>query len=125
MTGFIPAGVDALWTLLRTGHVARPGVLLVLVGAVGHFLMILGCLVCFLRRHPKLRQWAEFLGGAVLAVAALALISPLRHHEQALPLDIVGGLLCGREPLDAQRGVHLLDPRHDLPSRPPSRPRDS
>jgi hypothetical protein len=74
--------------LLRTGHLARPVLLLILVGAGGHFLMIPGCLVCFLRRNPKLRQWAEFLGGAVLAVSALVLISPLRTHDLPLPLDI-------------------------------------
>jgi hypothetical protein len=87
-TGFIAAGVDALWTLLRTGHLARPVLVLILVGAAGHFLMILGCLVGFLRRKPKLRQWAEFCGGGVLLFLALVLISPLRHHRMPLPLDI-------------------------------------
>jgi hypothetical protein len=87
-TGFIAAGVDALWALLRTGHLARPVLLLILVGAGGHFLMILGCLLCFLRRKPKLRQWAEFCGGAALVFLALVLISPLRHHQLPLPLDI-------------------------------------
>jgi len=89
VTTFIPAGVDALRTSLRTGHLARPDLLLVLVAAGGHFLMILGCLVCFLRRNPKLRQWAEFLGGAVLVVSALALIRLPRIHEPPHPLDIV------------------------------------
>lgn len=87
-TGFIAAGVDALWTLLLTGHLAEPVLLLILVGAGGHFLMILGCLVCFLRRKPNRRQWAEFFGGAALAFFAMVLISPLRHHKQPLPLDI-------------------------------------
>jgi hypothetical protein len=89
-TGFIAAGVDALWASLRTGHLARPVLLLILVGAGGHFLMILGCLVCFLRGKPKLRRWAEFFGGAALAVFALVLLSPLRHHQLPLPLDIAG-----------------------------------
>lgn len=87
-TGFIGGGVVALGAWLRTGHLARPDLLLVLVGAGGHFLMILGCLVCFLRVGPKLRQWVELLGGAVLAFAALVLISPLRTHHLPLPLDI-------------------------------------
>jgi hypothetical protein len=89
-TGFIAAGVDALWAWLRTGHLARPVLLLILVGAAGHFLMILGCLVAFLRGNPKLRRWAEFVGGAALLVVALVLISPLRHHQLPLPLDIAG-----------------------------------
>jgi hypothetical protein len=88
VTGFIPAGVDALRAALRTGHLARPALLLILVGAAGHFLMILGCLVGFLRGRPKRRQWAQFLGGAVLILAALALISPLRTNTVARPLDV-------------------------------------
>ncbi|HEX4965391.1 MAG TPA: hypothetical protein VF173_31565 [Thermoanaerobaculia bacterium] len=88
VTTFIGSGVDALLALLRTGHSAKPGLLLVLVGASGHFLMIAGCLVCFLRLRPRLRQWAELLGGAVLAVLALLLISPLRTHKLPLPLDL-------------------------------------
>ena len=33
----VAAGVDALWAWLRTGHLARPVLLLILVGAAGHF----------------------------------------------------------------------------------------
>jgi len=103
-TGFIPAGVGALGTSLHTGHLARPALLLVLVGAGGHFLMIAGCLAGFLRRAPKPRQWAALLGGAVLAVAALALISLLRTHKLPLPLDIdsrhdAGSALSPRSPM--------------------------
>ncbi|HXA17547.1 MAG TPA: hypothetical protein VN380_11175 [Thermoanaerobaculia bacterium] len=87
-TGFIRGGIDVLLQLPRTEHFAKPGLLLVLVGAAGHFLMIAGCLVCFLRRGPKLRQWGKFLGGGVLGVCALVMISPLRTHALPLPLDI-------------------------------------
>jgi hypothetical protein len=93
-TGFIAAGAEALRATMRTGHLAHPALLLILVGAGGHFLMIAGCLVGILRRGPKLRQWAEFLGGAILVMSALLLISPLRHHALLLPLDV--------------------DPRHDV-----------
>lgn len=88
-TGFIRGGIDVLLQLPRTEHFAKPGLLLVLVGAAGHFLMIAGCLVCFLRRSPKLRQWGEFLGGSVLGFCALLIISPLRTHALPLPLDII------------------------------------
>jgi hypothetical protein len=68
----------------------RPVLLLVLVGAAGHFLMITGCLAGFLRPGGGRRPWARFLGGAVLGIAALALITPLRLrlHRQPLPLDV-------------------------------------
>lgn len=93
-TGFIAAGAEALRESIHTGHLAHPALLLILVGAGGHFLMIAGCLAGLLRRGPKLRQWAEFLGGAILIFSALLLISPLRAHKLPLPLDV--------------------DPRHDV-----------
>jgi hypothetical protein len=89
-TGFIAAGIQALHTVLSTGHILRPVLLLILVGAAGHFLMIAGCLACFFRSIGARRQWARFVGGAILGMIALALISPLRFrlHEQPLPLDV-------------------------------------
>jgi len=87
-TGFIRGGIDVLLESPRTEHFAKPGLLLVLVGAAGHFLMIAGCLVCFLRRGPKLRQWGAFLGGGILGFCALLIISPLRTHALPLPLDV-------------------------------------
>lgn len=88
ITGFVAGGLHALHMLLRTGRISRPVLLLILVGAAGHFLMIVGCLAGFSRTGPRLRQWAGLLGGAILGVAALALISPLRHHQVPLPLDV-------------------------------------
>src|ERR1700686_4913206 len=73
-TGFIRGGIDILLNLPRTEHFSKPGLLLVLVGAAGHFLMIAGCLACFLRRGPRLRQWGAFLGGGVLGFCALLII---------------------------------------------------
>jgi hypothetical protein len=96
-TGFIRGGIDVLLQLPRTEHFSKPGLLLVLVGASGHFLMIAGCLVCFLRRGPKLRQWGAFLGGGVLGFCALLIISPLRTHALPLPLDITSRHARGRE----------------------------
>ena len=89
-TGFIPAGVHALYVTLSTGHILRPALLLVLVGAAGHFVMIAGCLASFYRPNSGRRKWVRFLCGAGLGIIALALISPLRFrlHEQPLPLDV-------------------------------------
>ena len=87
-TGFIAGGLESLWVLLRTGHLSRPALLLVLIGAFGHFLMIAGCLVGFLGTRSEARSWGKFFLGAVLVFLVLAAISPLRHHPIALPLDI-------------------------------------
>jgi hypothetical protein len=89
-TGFIAAGLHTLRAVVSTGHIQRPVLLLILVGAAGHFLMIAGCLISFFRSSRGRRRWALFLGGAILGVIALAIITPLRLrlHEEPLPLDV-------------------------------------
>jgi hypothetical protein len=85
VTTFIAAGLHQLEELLRTGQLARPDLLVALFAAVGHFLMIAGCLVCFLRLRPKLRQWTEFVTAGVLAVAYFVVII-LTTGPQYIPL---------------------------------------
>jgi len=89
-TGFIAGGFRSLSLTVTTGHIVRPVLLLVLLGATGHFLMIAGCLAGFFRSGNGRPRWFGFLGGALLGVIALALISPLRFrlHRQPLPLDV-------------------------------------
>jgi len=89
-TGFIAAALDAVRTGIRTGHVVRPVLLLILLGAAGHFLMIAGCLAGLHRSTGGRRSRALFLAGAILGFLALASISPLRFrlHEEPLPLDV-------------------------------------
>src|SRR5258708_9299834 len=77
-TGFIAAALHTLHTVLSTGHILRPVLLLVLVGAAWHFLMIAGCLASFFRSSSGRRQWARFLGGGSLWPPAPLLLRPLR-----------------------------------------------
>jgi hypothetical protein len=74
VTTFIRAGLEQLMTLVRTGQLQRPDLLVAVIAAAGHFLMIVACLVGFLRTGPNLRRWGQFLGGGVLAVAYLVAI---------------------------------------------------
>jgi hypothetical protein len=74
VTTFIAAGLHQLAELLRTGRLGRPDLLIAVFAAAGHFLMIVGCLVCFLHLKPKRRQWAEFVAAGVFAVAYFVLI---------------------------------------------------
>jgi hypothetical protein len=53
------------------GDIARPNVALQLFGAVGHFLIILACVVGFSRTRPAGGQWAKFFAGGVIAVGYL------------------------------------------------------
>lgn len=88
VTGFAAGGLQALLELVRGGRLTHPALLLVLVGTVGHFLMIVGCAVGFLRRRPRPGDWWRLVGGAILLILALVAIFPLRTHSTPLPLDV-------------------------------------
>jgi len=69
VTTFIRAGAEQFLNLVQTGQLARPDLALGLVAAVGHFLLIGACVVAFLKTKPTAREWGQFVGGGVLAVA--------------------------------------------------------
>jgi len=74
LTHLMQTGTEQLWSLLRTGHASRLVPITVAVGGLGHFVLILACLVGFLRLRPGLHQWLRFIAGGVLAMAYLALV---------------------------------------------------
>jgi hypothetical protein len=74
ITTFIKAGLEQLSTLVRTGRLHQPDLLIAVIAAAGHFLLIIACLAGFFRLRPKARQWAQFIAGGVLAVAYFATI---------------------------------------------------
>jgi hypothetical protein len=74
VTHLMQAGLSELWSLLRTGQVKRPDTLMVLVGGIGHFILIIACLAAISHRHTDNRRWWKFAGGGVLALAYFALI---------------------------------------------------
>jgi hypothetical protein len=74
VTTFIRVGLEQLMTLVRTGQLQRPDLLVAVIAAADHFLMIGACLVGFLRTGPNPRRWGQFVGGGVLAVAYLVAI---------------------------------------------------
>jgi hypothetical protein len=47
---------------------------MVLVGGIGHFLLIVACIAGFLQLKPRMTQWGQFIGGGLLALAYFALI---------------------------------------------------
>lgn len=55
--------------LLRTGHVSRPETMTVMVGGMAHFLIIVACVAGFLHLRPRGKQWGQFFGGGILALA--------------------------------------------------------
>ena len=69
VTTFIKAGLDQLVTLLQTGELQRPDLLIAVVAAGGHFLLLAACVAGFLRTRPKAVQWGQFVAGGVIAIA--------------------------------------------------------
>lgn len=75
------------------GNISDPGDALQLFATLGHFIMIVACLVGFARTRPAGRQVAAFFGGGVIAVGfVLAMVwtvgppEAAQHIKQALGL---------------------------------------
>jgi len=72
---FGTAAIEAIGTLARTGAMQRPDVWVQLFAVFGHFLIIVACLVAFLRERPDGTQWRRFVGGGVLAIGFLLVMA--------------------------------------------------
>jgi len=73
VTHLMQAGMALLLSFIRTGHMDQPVTLMVAIGGIGHFLLLIGCVIDFLELRPGIRQWGQFFAGGLLAIAYLAL----------------------------------------------------
>ncbi len=74
-TTFIRAGLDQLSNLLKTGHIARPDLFIAVIAATAHFVLIVACLVGFVRVWSKgPLQIVRFLAGGLAALAYFVVI---------------------------------------------------
>jgi hypothetical protein len=69
ITHLVQAGAHELWILVSTGQLRRPDTILVFVGGIGHFVLIVACLVAFRQLRPGKKQWWQFLAGGLLVLA--------------------------------------------------------
>jgi hypothetical protein len=73
-------GIAVFWNDLWRHQVSKtacctdPSLLMSLLLAGGHFAIITGCVVAFLRTRPGIRHWMRFSSGGVIAVAYLVAI---------------------------------------------------
>jgi hypothetical protein len=74
VTAFITEGLQELWSLVQTGQLNRPDLLIAVVAAGGHFLMIAACLAGFVRTRPGTRQWIQLFAGGMAAIAYFVVI---------------------------------------------------
>lgn len=57
VTHLIQTGMALLVHFIRTGHVRQPVTVMVAIGAVGHFVLLIACVMAFLELRPGIRQW--------------------------------------------------------------------
>jgi hypothetical protein len=74
ITHLFQVGAGQLWTVLHGGHVTRPDTLMVFIGGIGHFILIVACLVGFFRAKPSGKNWLQFFAGGFLTLLYMALI---------------------------------------------------
>ncbi len=74
VTHLMQAGALAVWTSLRTGHVEQLVPMIVLLGGVGHFILIFATLIALKRHSAEAKKWWKFAGGGALALAYFALL---------------------------------------------------
>ena len=74
ITHLIQTGAVNFWLSLRTGHVKELVPMMVMLGGMGHFILIFATLIALMRYDTGIRKWWGFAGGGVLAVAYFALI---------------------------------------------------
>jgi hypothetical protein len=74
VTHLMQAGVVAFFSFVHTGHVQRLETMMVTVGGIGHFILIIACLIAFFHQPPDNRKWWKFVAGGALALAYLVAI---------------------------------------------------
>jgi hypothetical protein len=74
VTHLMQAGVVALWSFVRTGQVQRLDTMMVAVGGLGHFILIIACLMALFNQTTDNTKWWKFVAGGALTLAYFALI---------------------------------------------------
>ncbi|HEX7288342.1 MAG TPA: hypothetical protein VF532_19310 [Candidatus Angelobacter sp.] len=74
VTHLMQAGAAAFWSFLHTGQLQRVDTMMVTLGGVGHFILIMSCLVAVIQQRTESKKWWRFAAGGVAALAYLALI---------------------------------------------------
>jgi hypothetical protein len=74
VTHLMQAGTVELWAFLQTGHPRRVDTMMVPVGGLGHFILIVACLVAFLQPLAGKKEWGKFFAGGAAAITYLGLI---------------------------------------------------
>lgn len=67
-------GAVEFWSFLRTGQMGELVPMMVMLGGIGHFVLIIACLAALLDRRIKDKKLWKMVAGGVVALAYMALI---------------------------------------------------
>ena len=70
----IQAGAVLLWSFLHTGQVSHVETMMVLVGAIGHLILIVASLAAVFNQTTDTKKWVKFFAGGVLVLGYFAVI---------------------------------------------------
>jgi len=73
VTHLMQAGAIVFLSFLRKGQITRLDTMMVTLGGIGHFILIVACLVAFGRARTE-RKWLKFVAGGLTTLAYFALI---------------------------------------------------
>jgi hypothetical protein len=74
ITHLMQTGVVVFCLFVRTGQARRLETMMVPVGGIGHFILIIACLIAFFQQPTHGRKWWQFACGGALVLAYFALI---------------------------------------------------
>jgi hypothetical protein len=74
VTRNMQAGIVAFWSFLQTGRAQRPLMLAILLGGIGHFVLLFACMAAILHLQREEKKWWKFACGAVVGLVYLGLI---------------------------------------------------
>ncbi|PWT75190.1 MAG: hypothetical protein C5B59_09540 [Bacteroidetes bacterium] len=74
ITHLFLASPGQLAVALHGRHVTRSDIQTVFVGGMGHFILMVSCMVAFVKLKPARKRWLQFFAGGFLAAAYLILI---------------------------------------------------
>lgn len=70
----IQAGAVMFWSFLHTGQVQHLETMMVPIGGIGHFILIIACLMALFHQTTDSKKWWKFVAGGVLVLGYFALI---------------------------------------------------
>ena len=70
----IQAGAVMFWSFLHTGQVQHLETMMVPIGGIGHFILIIACLMALFHQTTDTNKWWKFIAGGVLVLGYFASI---------------------------------------------------